>query len=110
MNHQDLARVVIDGFLEDIPHQIEALQRYVDVKDTAGATGKAHLIKGAAANVGGEQLRSLAFEMEKSGKTGDLEFIAFRMDELNHQFLCLKEAMSAISWPAGGESTSKIIN
>jgi hypothetical protein len=48
--------------------------------------------------------------MEKSSRAGDLESIAFRMDELNHQFLRLKEAMSAMLWPEGGETTSKIAN
>jgi HPt (histidine-containing phosphotransfer) domain-containing protein len=110
MQDQDLARIVMNGFLQDIPRQIEALQRCLDVKDAPGAAIKAHLIKGAAANVGGEQLRSLGFEMEKSSRAGDLESIAFRMDELNHQFLRLKEAMSAMLWPEGGETTSKIAN
>ena len=108
MNDQDLTRVVVEGFLEDIPDQIVALQHFVDEKDAAGSERQAHLIKGAAANVGGHQLRALAFEMENSGKTGDLEAIANRMDELSRQFLRLKDAMLAISWPQGGESTSTI--
>ena len=72
MNDEDLARVVTESFLDDIPRQIEALRGYLDAWDAPGAERQAHTIKGASANVGGEALRALAFEMEKAGKAGDL--------------------------------------
>ena len=73
MDDEDLARTVIEGFLEDIPQQIEALRGYLEAGDAAGAERQAHTIKGASANVGGEALRAVAFEMEKAGKAGDLD-------------------------------------
>jgi hypothetical protein len=39
-------------------------------------------------------LRALAFEMEKAGQVGDLNFVAARMADLDRQFLRLKEAMT----------------
>jgi HPt (histidine-containing phosphotransfer) domain-containing protein len=94
MNDEQLAGEVIEKFLEDIPCQIETLRRYLDVSDASGAERQAHLLKGAAANVGGEALRALAFEMEKAGKTGDLGSVAGRMDDLEIQFRQLQEAMT----------------
>ncbi len=94
MNDENLARVITEGFLCDIPGQIKTLQRYLDVSDAFGAERQAHLLKGAAANVGGEALRALASEMEKAGKAGDLGSVAARMGELDCQFVLLKEAMT----------------
>jgi PAS domain S-box-containing protein len=93
MDDEALARMVVEGFLEDIPHQIEALWSYLEAGDAPAAERQAHTIKGAAANVGGERLRALAFDLEKTGKAGDLAAVKARMVELNEQFAALKEAM-----------------
>jgi len=94
MDDEDLARTVAEGFLEDIPRQIEALRGYLDAGDAPGAERQAHAIKGASANVGGERLRGVAFEMEKAGKAGDLDVVKARMADLEAQFNALKEAMT----------------
>jgi PAS domain S-box-containing protein len=94
MNDEDLAQVVMESFLDDIPRQIEALRRYLDAWDAPSAERQAHTIKGASANVGGEALRALAFEMEKAGKAGDLGSVRARMDDLEREFVRLKEAMA----------------
>ena len=93
VDDEDLARTVAEGFLEDIPLQIEALRGYLAAGDAAGAERQAHTIKGASANVGGECLRALAYEMEKTGRGGDLDAVKARMAELKAQFDALKEAM-----------------
>jgi signal transduction histidine kinase len=93
MDDQDLARIVIEGFLEDVPRQIEALRGYLEAGDAPGAERQAHTVKGAAANVGGECLREVAFEMEKAGKAGDLAAIKARMAGLETEFDRLKIAM-----------------
>jgi HPt (histidine-containing phosphotransfer) domain-containing protein len=94
MDDEELAGKVIAGFLDDMPGQIEKLRRCLDVSDAPGAERQAHLLKGAAATVGGEALRALAGEMEKAGRTGDLASVAAGMDDLELQFLRLKEAMT----------------
>jgi HPt (histidine-containing phosphotransfer) domain-containing protein len=94
MNDEDLAQVVTECFLDDIPRQIEALRGYLDASEAPGAERQAHAIKGASANVGGEALRALAFEMEKAGKAGDLGSVAAHMDDLEREFVRLKEAMA----------------
>ena len=93
MDDEELARMVIAGFLEDIPVQIQALKEYLDKDDAAGAHRQAHTIKGASANIGGEALRELAFEMEKKGKEGDLTGVRSRMGALERQFKLLKAVL-----------------
>jgi HPt (histidine-containing phosphotransfer) domain-containing protein len=94
MHDEDLARVVTESFLDDIPRQIEALRGYIEAWDAPGAERQAHTIKGASSNVSGEALRALAFEMEKAGKAGDLESVRAGMDGLEREFSRLKKAMT----------------
>ncbi len=93
MGDEELAGELIEPFLADMPGQIEALRDYLEAGDAAGAERQAHTIKGAAANLGGEVLGALAFEMEKAGKAGDLDSVTARLDELDATFAELKQAM-----------------
>jgi HPt (histidine-containing phosphotransfer) domain-containing protein len=91
---EDVARMLIECFLEDIPKQILALRGYLEKGDAASAERQAHTIKGASANLGGEALRAVAFEMEKAAKAGNLEYVKSHLPELENQFTRLKEAMN----------------
>lgn len=93
MGDEDLAGTILQGFLADIPRQIEALKGYLEAGDAAGVERQAHTIRGAAGNVGGNTLRTLAFELERAGKSGDLESIKPRLKELAASFAELKQAM-----------------
>jgi HPt (histidine-containing phosphotransfer) domain-containing protein len=93
LEDEELARTVAEGFLDDIPKQIAALNGYLETGDAPGAERQAHTIKGASANVGGEALRALSFEMEKAGKIGDLAAVKARMAELETEFGRLQQAM-----------------
>ena len=93
MNDEDLARVVIEGFLGDLPVQIKQLKGYAAAGDVHHVEQQAHKIKGASAAVGGEALRVLAAALEQAAKTGDAALISARVPELDAQFAALKRAM-----------------
>jgi CheY-like chemotaxis protein/HPt (histidine-containing phosphotransfer) domain-containing protein len=93
MDDENLVQVVVEGFLEDLPRQIEALRGYIETGDRSGVERQAHTIRGASANVGGERLRAVAFEMEYAAKAGNLEYIAAHLSDLDAQFDLLKETM-----------------
>ena len=93
MGDEDIARIVTDAFLEDIPKQIKRLKDFLAAGDAPGAELQVHSVKGAAANVGGEALREVAGEMERAGKAGDLACLRERMPELEEQFERLKQAI-----------------
>ncbi len=95
MGDEELAGIVKEGFLEDIPQQIGVLHSYLESLDVAGTERVAHTIKGASANVGAERLCALAFEMEKSARAGDLGVVKSNMKKLAEEFNRLKEAMAA---------------
>jgi CheY-like chemotaxis protein/HPt (histidine-containing phosphotransfer) domain-containing protein len=86
MGDEDLANTILEGFLEDIPRQIQTLRESLDAGDIQTAERQAHTIKGAAANVGGEALRALALEMEMAAKAGDPAGAAGRVTELEERF------------------------
>ena len=91
---EDLARKLVECFLDDIPKQILALRGYLEKGDSTSAERQAHTIKGASATLGGEALRAVALEIEKAGKAGEMEVIADRLPELDVQFDRLQEAMN----------------
>ena len=101
MNDEDLAREVAVGFLEDMPRQIDALRTYLQAHDVEGTVRQAHTIKGASANVGGESVRAVAFEMERAAGAGDLAGVVAHLPDLDAQFVRLREAMQAFA----GEET-----
>jgi CheY-like chemotaxis protein/HPt (histidine-containing phosphotransfer) domain-containing protein len=94
MDDAALARKVIKGFLDDIPKQIEALKQHLEEDDVELVERQAHTIKGASANLGGEAVRAVAFEIEKAAKAGDLEAVATRLPDLESQFALLSKAMN----------------
>jgi len=93
MDDKDLARTILDGFLEDLPGQITQLKNHLAVGDAHLVEQQAHKIKGACAVVGGEALRAVAWAMEQAGKAGDLNGARARVSDLDEQFNALKEAL-----------------
>jgi CheY-like chemotaxis protein/HPt (histidine-containing phosphotransfer) domain-containing protein len=93
MDDEELAQSLIDVFLDDIPTQIEILKGHLDAGDLSGAEHQSHTIKGASANVGGEALRAVSFEMEKAAKAGNLEAVRSLLPEMVSQFGKLKDEL-----------------
>ena len=89
----ELAQIIFAAFLEDIPRQIQTLKELLKSGDAAGSARQAHSIRGASASVGGEGLCRVATEMEKAADAGDLDRVNIRMNELEAQFLLLRDAI-----------------
>ena len=94
MGDNDMLRMIVKGFLEDIPRQMGVLKGYLEAADALGVEHQAHMIKGASASVGGEALRRAASEVEKAGKAGDLKTVTVCLPEMETQFRRLKEAVA----------------
>jgi PAS domain S-box-containing protein len=90
---EDLVQTVINGYLQQIPKRVGALETAVRNHDATVAVLEAHTIKGMAANLGGEALRQLAYELEKAGRSGDLDTVASRLAELKEQVSTLNAAI-----------------
>jgi HPt (histidine-containing phosphotransfer) domain-containing protein len=97
MGDQELAQIVMDGFLGDAPRLVEALRSSLEAGDAEAAIRGAHTIRGAAATVGGEALRAVAWEMEKAGVAGDFDAVKARVPALESELGRLRTAMSEFS-------------
>ena len=95
MGSEELIREVLSVFLDDIPRRIEALRLHISEGDAAAAGDQAHAIKGAAANVGGEALREIAFEVEKAGRAKDTQKLKAIMPALEKGFEDLKSIITS---------------
>jgi CheY-like chemotaxis protein/HPt (histidine-containing phosphotransfer) domain-containing protein len=104
MGDEELARLVVDGFLEDVPTHVEALKCCLESDDATGALRAVHTIKGASANVGGEALRAAALETERAGQSGGMKAIIARVPILESQLARLSEAMRNFAGPEGADS------
>jgi CheY-like chemotaxis protein/HPt (histidine-containing phosphotransfer) domain-containing protein len=93
MGDENLLRVVIIAFLEDLPKQFDALNAQLAAGDTPSAERQVHTIKGAAASIGGEALRAAAWEMEKAGRAGNLQTMLDLVPELVLQRTRLEERL-----------------
>jgi len=92
MNDENLVQKIIEVFLEDIPQQIQTLRTLLETGDVSSARRLAHSIKGASANVGGERLRDIALEIEKTtGGSGDPAVAEKLLADLEREFSCLKK-------------------
>lgn len=103
MGDRALASTVIRGFLSDVPSQLAALGQRLAEHDAAGARLRAHTLKGAAAAVSAEDLRSIAAAIEGAVKAGDLENSAHLIPQAAAAFERFRTA--AAHWVAqpGGE-------
>ncbi len=86
MGDEDLAREITQAFLADTPGLIEKLAAAVISRDGLSTAQHAHSIKGAAANVGAEALRQMAFKLEQAGRSNDVECMAILLPELGRTF------------------------
>ena len=93
MGDEDLARTVLEGFLEDLPRQISGLEGLLLAGDITASQNGAHTIKGAAASVGGEAVRMAAAEMEHMARDGNLKNMRGLLPELKECAAGLTRAM-----------------
>ena len=93
MGNQPLAQRIIGRFVADMPQQLILLAEAVRDSDAQKVRVLAHSIKGAAANVGGSELREIAGKLERSGTAGNLAVAAEILPELSAGFERVKPAM-----------------
>ncbi|AWX45509.1 hypothetical protein HME9304_02529 [Flagellimonas maritima] len=82
---QDFVVSVISVFLEEVPHDLEALEKAVDGLNHENVYKLAHKIKPNVDLLGMEQTRAIALEIETLGKN------AANMQEIKEKFPVLKK-------------------
>jgi PAS domain S-box-containing protein len=93
MHDSQLVQTVVEGFLEDIPKQIQLLKSDREGGDYHLLERQAHTIKGAAANMGGDILMAIAAKLEEEAKRGDAKIIERLISALDQAYVDLEAAM-----------------
>ena len=95
MGDEELLVDIVEGFLQDLPQQIDAIDSMLSAKAFAGVAQQAHTIKGAAANISAAQVSRAAYEVEKAAKAGDGAVLDQKRNELRREFAALQQMMAA---------------
>jgi PAS domain S-box-containing protein len=86
LDDRELAVMVTDMFIDDTPKQINSLKQAIIALDSKQAELHAHSMKGSAGNIGVDQFRNVAAELEKAGRASDFDTISALIPELEKQF------------------------
>jgi HPt (histidine-containing phosphotransfer) domain-containing protein len=105
MGDDEMARRVVAKFLGDMPRQLAALSQAISSADGSAVRMAAHSIKGAAANVGGIEVRDAAWKLEQLGKAGDLGPAASVLGDLSASLERVRPLMERFS-EADGDGMS----
>ncbi len=84
---EDEFELLIQTFLADSRSHIGALQKALSQSDADQLTRTAHSFKGSCINMGALRLSELCFQVEQSGKSGDLRAIATLLEQVEKEFL-----------------------
>ncbi len=93
MEDEELLSEVLEGFLDDLPSQLTALNAALVAGDLEAVARGAHTVKGAAANVGAMKLSAAALALEQAVKLGDLADLNRFMDSLRRAFEEFRKAI-----------------
>ena len=95
---RQLAGVVIKGFFEDFPSQLNILRKRLVEADGPGARMQAHALKGSAATVSAGGLSAVALEMERAAGAGELEHFGELLPRTVEEFERLKSTLEHAGW------------
>jgi CheY-like chemotaxis protein/HPt (histidine-containing phosphotransfer) domain-containing protein len=94
---EGIFKEIIATFLEDAPHQVEKLKNALQEGDALRVERQAHLLKGAAMNIGGNGLQTAALGLEMAGKEGDLGRAQLLIAKLDQEFDKLKGVLAGLA-------------
>ncbi|MCF8215425.1 MAG: response regulator [Chlorobium sp.] len=101
-NDEEIIRIIIAQFMLDIPSQIIELQQAVTKGDSEAARHISHTIKGAAATVSAEEVRSLASSIEQASKSDALVQVDDELRELPSALSRYLSEVTASGWYQDG--------
>ena len=94
---EEIFKEIIATFLDDAPHQIEKLKKALQERDASRVERQAHLLKGAALNIGGNGLQNAAWELEMAAREGNLTSAQSLVAMLDREFEKLKGALAGLA-------------
>lgn len=96
MGDADLVKMVLTEYFKDLPNQVNNLKEYVEHADFAAVAAQAHKMKGAAGNVGAEQLEVLMQKFEEAAQEKHYSNMLSHLSELDSLFVDMQKSSVAI--------------
>ncbi|MDH4264091.1 MAG: response regulator [Deltaproteobacteria bacterium] len=93
---EELFKEIVRTFLDDAPLQVEKLKQALREENLSQIEKKAHSLKGAAMNIGGNALQATALEVEVAGKKGDLKSTRELIPKFEKEFARLQKALGSL--------------
>lgn len=87
---------MITMFLDDVPAQLEAIQKDIEANDASALRESAHRVKGSSNNLGLVRITDVSLKLEEMGKAGNL-------DGATYWFKRLKDLTKQVKEKACGE-------
>lgn len=98
MGDKDFLKMLLGGFIQELPDQIESLKVAVAGKDTAALTEQAHKLKGAAANLCAYEVSSAAKSLEEIGRSQNMDGANQILEVLLNESKRLTEYLERSEW------------
>jgi PAS domain S-box-containing protein len=98
MGEKRLVRIVLHGFIEDAPAQLEQMRIRLEANDGPGTRLQAHTLKGSAATVAAEALHAASLAMEIAARAGELDKCRELLPGVCDEFERFKTALQREGW------------
>ena len=98
MGDKDFLKMLLGGFVQELPDQIESLKIAVAGTDAVALTEQAHKLKGAAANLSAYGVSSAAKSLEEIGRSQNLDEAKQILEMLLHESKRLTEYVERAEW------------
>ena len=98
MGDKDFLKMLLGGFIQELPDQIESLKVAVAGKDTVALAEQAHKLKGAAANLSAYGVSSAAESLEEIGRSQNMDEANQILEVLLNESKRLTEYIERAEW------------
>jgi PAS domain S-box-containing protein len=95
---ENTARIILAGFLQDLPKQIDKLKNFIAEKKVEEVRIQAHTLKGAAAAVSALEMRSVALDIEQAAKDQNIPRAENLFADLMKKRQRFEETIAQMKW------------
>jgi len=95
---RQLAGRILEGFLADLPSQLNKLRERLAAADGPGALLQAHALKGSAATVSAGRLSAVAWELEQAASADRLDHFGELLPQAEEEIERLKSTLEQAEW------------
>lgn len=98
MGDKDFLKMLLGGFVQELPEQIESLKFAIADTDTVALVEQAHKLKGAAANLSAYGVSSAAKSLEEIGRSQNMDKANQKLEVLLNESKRLSEYIEQTKW------------